>query len=74
MDGNIEKYAALIDNPGRAHIRKVLRTHSNPAQALIELQQTLGFKYSANIGEMPDGIDSFSSHFPVDLCCSNFIE
>jgi hypothetical protein len=51
MDGNIEKYAALIDNPGRAHIRKVLRTHSNPAQALIELQQTLGFKYSANIGE-----------------------
>jgi hypothetical protein len=50
MDGNIEKYAALIDNPGRAHIQKVLRTHSNPAQALVELQQTLGFKYSANIG------------------------
>jgi hypothetical protein len=48
----IEQCAGLIDNPGRAHIQQVLRTHNNPAQALIELQQTLGLKYSANIGRV----------------------
>jgi hypothetical protein len=47
----IEKSESLIDLPGRAHIQKILRTHSNPAQALLELQQTCGLEYSGNIGE-----------------------
>lgn len=46
---SFQDHASLIDVPGRKHLRDTLSTHSNPGQAIVELQETFGLKYSSCI-------------------------